>query len=187
MPLGRSGAKAKEPAKAKAPAKGKAPAKVGAPPAKASVQCSGSAPKAPPAPVVKAPAAQVVKAKAPDSIVKEPAKARAPEQGKAPAKVGAPPAKGPPKAGPAPKAVFRGSALTFAGRYPPRDGIKRARFLAERDWWHDWRKTVWDYHPSDNQDDFYGYLRARIQLDAPEYDTEIGYYMRLWSEAAVSR
>ena len=32
--------------------------------------------------------------------------------------------------------------MPFAGRYLPKDPIRRARFLAERQMWRDWRKGL---------------------------------------------
>ena len=73
-----------------------------------------------------------------------------------------------------------GSALTCAGRYPPKDPIRRARFLVERQMWHDWRKDLNVYTSEDNQESYWAFLRAHIALDSENYDEKIDHCIALW-------
>ena len=70
--------------------------------------------------------------------------------------------------------------MTFAGRYPPTNPTKHARFLAERKRWHDWRNGLNLYVAADSQQNFYTYLREHVDLGADNYDDQIGHYITLW-------
>ena len=72
-----------------------------------------------------------------------------------------------------------GSALNFAGRYPPKDPIRRARFLVERQMWHDWRKGLNVYASEDNQESYWAFMRAHIALDSENYDEKIDHCITL--------
>ena len=74
----------------------------------------------------------------------------------------------------------RGTALTFAGRYPPKEPIKRGRFLAERQSWHDWRNGLDVYSAEDSQMNFYSYLREKVHLGAEDYDAVIEKIIQQW-------
>ena len=80
----------------------------------------------------------------------------------------------------------RGARLTFAGRYPPADPVKRSRFLAERDWWLKWRKSVTAYWACDCQENFYKHLRQMIALDADDYDDRIEDLLKGWERTTMS-
>lgn len=84
-----------------------------------------------------------------------------------------------PKAEAAAKAA-RGSALTFAGRYPPKDPVRRARFLRERQAWHDWRDNLRVYSAVDSQASFWNFMREKVDLGADNYDDTVEDYIRLW-------
>ena len=78
--------------------------------------------------------------------------------------------------------------MTFAGRYPPADGPKRARFLAERQWWLDWRHGISEggYWVCDCQENFYKFLRSKIALDAEDYDERIETIFGAWKRNTMS-
>jgi hypothetical protein len=78
--------------------------------------------------------------------------------------------------------------LTFAGRYPPADPVKRERFLAEREWWINWRQSIQEggYWVCDCQENFYQFMRQKIALDANDYDQRIGDIIQRWKNAASS-
>ncbi len=86
------------------------------------------------------------------------------------------------------KALGRGTKLTFAGRYPPADGPKRARFLGERQWWLDWRQSISEggYWVCDCQENFYKFLRSKIALDAEDYDERIETVFGAWKKNTMS-
>ena len=72
--------------------------------------------------------------------------------------------------------------MTFAGRYPPMNALKRERFMAEREWWHNWRSGA----GADDQKHFYTYLRSQIELDADNYDFRIQGILASWRFISVS-
>jgi hypothetical protein len=78
--------------------------------------------------------------------------------------------------------------LTFAGRYPPETPVKRERFLAEREWWINWRQGIQEggYRVCDCQANFYQFMRQKIALDANDYDQRIGDIIQRWKNAALS-
>ena len=76
--------------------------------------------------------------------------------------------------------------MTFAGRYPPMNALKRERFMAEREWWHNWRSGVSNYNVADDQEHFYTYLRSQIELDADNYDFRIQGILASWRFISVS-
>ena len=78
--------------------------------------------------------------------------------------------------------------MTFAGRYPPADPVKRGRFLAEREWWLEWRQKIPEgkYWVGDYQENFYKFLRDNIPLDADDYDQRIGNIITGWENTTGS-
>ena len=78
--------------------------------------------------------------------------------------------------------------MTFAGRYPPADPVKRGRFLAEREWWLNWRQKIpnEDYMACDCQENFYKFVRERIALDASDYHARITNIVEGWKGTAAS-
>ena len=63
---------------------------------------------------------------------------------------------------------------------PPKEPIKRGRFLAERQSWHDWRNDLDVYSAEDSQAKSYSYLRGKVDLGAEDYDTVIGNSIQHW-------
>ena len=76
--------------------------------------------------------------------------------------------------------------MTFAGRYPPADPVKRGRFLAEREWWLDWRQKIEDYWVCDCQENFYKFVRERLELDASDYEERFGDVVEAWKKNTMS-
>ena len=76
--------------------------------------------------------------------------------------------------------------MRFAGRCPPTNALKRERFMAEREWWHNWRsgkgaddqKLQWHH--------FYTYMRSEIELNADNYDFRIQAILASWRFIAAS-
>lgn len=84
------------------------------------------------------------------------------------------------KAVPAKAKAARGTALTFAARYPPKEPIRRGRFLAERQSWHDWKNGLDVYSAEDSQANFYSYLRKKVDLGAENYGAVIDNIIQEW-------
>ena len=136
---------------------------------------------------------------APDLLAPAETKAAAPVPAPAaplagpPAKAGADAAAGELSQGEAGKTVpakaraAHGTALTFAARYPPKDPIKRGRFLAERQSWHDWKNRLDVYSAEDSQANFYSYLRGKVDLGAENYDVVIDTIIQEWQVHSQSR
>ena len=84
------------------------------------------------------------------------------------------------KANPAKAKAARGTAKTFAARYPPKEPIRRGRFLAERQSWHDWKNGLDVYSAEDSQANFYSYLRKKVDLGAENYGAVIDNIIQEW-------
>ena len=87
----------------------------------------------------------------------------------------------------APKArAARGTALTFAGRYPPKNPVKRAQFLAERQRWHDWRNNLTVHNAEDSQASFYNFMRDHVDIGADNYNDVVDDFVNRWQRNSQS-